>query len=226
MKRKLGTITVGQSPRMDVIPEIADFFGEDVEIIEAGALDELSYEEILSLGSNEDDYILVSRLKDGRSVKFAERHILPRLQECIDTLEKNGADIILFICTGVFPDVFKSKTSLIYPHKIMHGVIPQLVGNGKLAVIIPDLDQIEQCRIKWEKETANDVIVVNASPYSKQEELSRAIELLKNSDADLILMDCIGYNLQMKRKVAEGTGKKVVLARTMAARVLGEMLNS
>jgi protein AroM len=226
MKRKLGTITVGQSPRTDVVPEIADLFGDNVEIIETGALDDLSYEEILSLESNEDDYILVSRLRDGRSVKFAERHILPRLQHCIDTLEKKGADIILFICTGVFPDVFKSNTSLIYPYKIMHGLIPPLVGNGKLAVIIPDADQVEQCKVKWEKETTNNVIVVHASPYSKQNELSKAIELLKDTDADLIVMDCIGYNLQMKSMVAGGTGKKVVLARTMTARVLGEVLDS
>ena len=226
MKRKLGIITVGQSPRTDVIPEIAGLIGENVEIIEAGALDDLSYDEILSLESNDDDYILVSRLRDGRSVKFAERHILPRLQDCIDKLEDDGADIILFICTGVFPDVFKTKTSLIYPYKVMHSVIPQLVDKGRLAVIIPDKDQVEQCRVKWEKENANKVFVVHASPYSKQDEISAAIELLKKTDTDMIVMDCIGYNLEMKKRVADGTGKKVVLARTLAARVLGEILNS
>ncbi|WP_255226527.1 AroM family protein [Lutispora saccharofermentans] len=58
------------------------------------------------------------------------------------------------------------------------------------------------------------------------DELSMAIEKLnKYNDIDVIMMDCIGYNQDMKSKVSMGTGKPVVLARTMIARVLGEMLN-
>ncbi len=90
MKRKLGTITIGQSPRDDVIPEMLPYLGENVEVIQAGALDGLTYEEILEFEPKEGDYVLVSKLRDGRSVKFAEKHILPRLQNCIDKLEAEG----------------------------------------------------------------------------------------------------------------------------------------
>jgi protein AroM len=41
---KLGLITVGQSPRGDVVPDMAAILGGDVEIAEAGALDRLSPE--------------------------------------------------------------------------------------------------------------------------------------------------------------------------------------
>lgn len=224
MKRKLGAITIGQSPRIDVIPEMAGFFGDRIEVIEAGALDGLTYEEILAFEPKEDDYVLVSKLKDGRSVKFAERHILPRLQGCIDKLEKEGAEVILFICTGVFPDIFKSQKPILYPQKILHGIAPQLVSKGKLAVITPDKDQVQQSHEKW-SQTGAEVIVVPASPYIKEDELSGAILALRDRDIDIIAMDCIGYNQAMKKRVSEGTGKPVVLARTMVARVLGEMLN-
>lgn len=225
MKRKLGTITIGQSPRVDVIPEMIEFLGENVDIIEVGALDGLTYNEILKLDTKEDDYILVSTLRDGNSVKFAERHILPRLQNCIDNLERQGTDIILFICTGVFPDIFKSNKPLLYPQKIMHGVIPRLIDKGKMAVIIPDKDQVIQNKKKW-KESGIDVIVVPASPYSKEDELYNAINELKGKDIDLVVMDCIGYTLEMKKRLAEETGIKVILARSIVARILGEMLNS
>ena len=34
---------------------------------------------------------------------FAERHILPQLQQCIERLEKQGVNLILFfLCTGIF----------------------------------------------------------------------------------------------------------------------------
>ena len=44
--KKIGAITVGQSPRVDLIPEIQPILGDSVEIIQAGALDGLSKEEI------------------------------------------------------------------------------------------------------------------------------------------------------------------------------------
>lgn len=225
MKRKLGTITIGQSPRDDVIPEMLPYLGENVEVIQAGALDGLTYEEILEFEPKEGDYVLVSKLRDGRSVKFAEKHILPRLQNCIDKLEAEGVEVILFICTGAFPDIFTSKKPILYPQKILHGVTPNLLGKGKLAVITPDEDQIFQSQKKW-SETGVDVIVVKGSPYSKEDELGEAIrELKRYKGIDIIVMDCIGYNQEMKKRVSKETGIPVVLARTMVARVLGEILN-
>ena len=47
---------------------------------------------------------------------------------------------------------------------------------------------------------------------------------LKEMDVDLIVMDCIGYDMAMKKKVVEITTKPVVLARTIVARVVGEIL--
>lgn len=223
--KKLGTITIGQSPRNDVIPEMLPFLGKNVEVIQAGALDGLTYEEILQFKPEEGDYVLVSKLRDGRSVKFAERFILPRLQACIDKLESEGADIILFICTGVFPNIFKSLKPILYPQKILHGVTPRLVDKGKVAVITPDEDQIDQSLNKW-KETGAKVIVVKGSPYGEENEIEEAInDLNREGDIEVIIMDCIGYTEAMKNLVSAGTGKPVVLARTMVARVLGEILN-
>lgn len=41
-KVKIGAITVGQSPRVDVTPDLWPIFGPNVELIEAGGLDGLS----------------------------------------------------------------------------------------------------------------------------------------------------------------------------------------
>lgn len=225
MKKKLGAITIGQSPRSDVVPEIIPYLGDNVEVIEAGALDGLTYEEIQEFAPREGDYILVSTLRDGRSVRFAERYILPRLQDCIDKLEAEGADVILFICTGVFPNIFKSTKPIIYPQKVLHSCTPYLLGNGKLAIIIPEETQIQQCKKKW-NESLGNVEVVNGSPYKEKDEIKKAIEKLNLlSDIDIIVMDCIGYNQEMKEMVVKGTNKPVILARTLVARVLGEILN-
>src|SRR5699024_6083410 len=129
------------------------------EVLQSGALDGLILEEIEAFTIGKDDYVLVSKLRDGSSVKFAERHILTRLQKCIDKLESQGVDIILFICTGVFPDGFKSNVPILYPQKIIHGVVPNLLDKGKLAVITPDKDQLKQSKEKWEEVVSNVEVV-------------------------------------------------------------------
>lgn len=77
---KNGAITVGQSPRVDLIPEIQPILGDSVEIIQAGALDGLSKEEIAKFVPRPGENVLVSRLTDGTSATFGESYILPRLR--------------------------------------------------------------------------------------------------------------------------------------------------
>lgn len=44
--KKIGAITVGQTPRTDLIPEMEPILGESIEIIQMGGLDGLTKEEI------------------------------------------------------------------------------------------------------------------------------------------------------------------------------------
>ncbi|MFB0959088.1 MAG: AroM family protein [Clostridiaceae bacterium] len=226
MSFRLGTITIGQSPRQDVIPEMLPYLGTWVEILEAGALDGLSYEEIQTLKPEQGDYVLVSTQRDGREVKFAEKHILGRLQDCIDRLEEKKVQAIAFICTGKFPDIFRASVPLIYPQVILHRIVPELSGTKKIGVVIPDPEQIEQTRIKW-KDAGLEARVIPWSPYDKKV-TGTLPDLTGFSDPslDLIIMDCIGYTAGMKQLVLQETHKPVILARTLVARILGELGDS
>lgn len=224
MKKKVGVITIGQSPRIDVTGEMKDVLGENIEIVEAGALDGLSKDEIAQFLPEEGDIVLVSRLRDGSSVKFGERYILPRLQECLTRLESEGAEVIAFICTGKFPATFKSSKLLLYPYTILHAVVPKLTPRSRIGVINPDLDQIKQCLETWGKDVET-VAAVAGSPYGDFQEVLDAAQALKVKDVDVIVMDCIGYTIEMKQAVQEITGKPVILARTLLAGVIREMLD-
>lgn len=224
MKRKIGTITIGQSPREDVVGEMRGILGENIELLQAGALDGLTREEILGFIPKDDDFILVSKLRDGSDVKFGESYILPKLQDCVKKLEGEGAELIVFICTGKFPDVFEPNGLLIYPQTILHSVVPKLTARGKIGVINPDADQIQQSMELWGKSVAT-VEVVAGSPYGNIQEIVDAANELKARDVDVIVMDCIGYTVAMKNMVREITGKPVILPRTLVARVIREMLD-
>ena len=77
---KIGALTIGQSPRNDLIPEIEAFF-KGAEIIQLGALDGLSKEQIADLAPSGDDEILVSKLKDDSWALMAGSKIISLLQE-------------------------------------------------------------------------------------------------------------------------------------------------
>ena len=80
---KVGAVTIGQSPRVDVVPEIKEVTGPGVEFVECGALDDLTLEQVKQLVPKAGDYVLVSRMRDGASVTVAERYVTPLLSKCI-----------------------------------------------------------------------------------------------------------------------------------------------
>lgn len=218
---KVGAITVGQAPRVDITPDIFPILGNDIELIEMGALDDITLDELGEIAPEEGDYVLVSRMRDGSQVRFAERKILPRIQRAIEELQERQAECIVMFCTGKFPEKFSSRVPVLYPCDLMKAVVGVLAEESKLAVMIPDESQIRQCRERWERVIPR-VTVVNGSPYKGEEEIIRAAKVLRDSAADLIVLDCMGYSRKMKQKVAAITGKPVILPRTLLARIVKE----
>ena len=80
--KTIGLITIGQSPRIDVTEDIGAFFSEEVTVLEAGALDHITEAELQDMRPEGNETALVSRMRDGRQVIFAEKHILRLLHNC------------------------------------------------------------------------------------------------------------------------------------------------
>ncbi|QUL98258.1 MAG: AroM family protein [Candidatus Fermentithermobacillus carboniphilus] len=223
MKRVIGTVTIGQSPRVDLIPEMKAILGPDVEIIEGGALDGLSLEEVKRYYPGPDDYVLVTRMADGTEVKIAKRHIIGRMQAQIDRLVREGAEVIALVCTGEFPP-FKCDRLIVEPQKVLYGVTRALALELKLGVVIPDQSQVPAAYRKWSG-AAREVRVEAASPYSSGDDIVRASKALREWGAQVVVMDCIGYTLGNKAVVKEIVGGPVILARSVVARVLSELVS-
>lgn len=221
---KIGAITVGQSPRTDVTADIMDILGAQAELMEAGGLDGLSREEIAAFAPGEGDYVLVSRMNDGSSVTFAEKYVLPRLQEAINRMEEEGCRIIMMFCTGTFPEELHARhIPLIYPCEILNRMVPMLTGKSSIVCVVPSELQVEQSEQKWGR-YVEKVKAIPASPYADWENLEQAAEQAATLDADLIVLDCIGFSRKMKKMFAEKTGKPVILPRTLLARVVSELI--
>jgi protein AroM len=222
--KKIGMITIGQSPRVDIVPEMREILGPEVEIMEAGALDGLTLEEVKTFFPKKGDYILCTRMSDGTEVVVAKKFITPRVQQCIDLLTAKGAEILLFLCTGKFPR-FSSKRLFIESQKVLdHFIMALHEENERMGLLIPLTDQIVQARKKYDR-LKGEMIIKAASPYALKDEVSMAAKELRKADPHVVVMHCMGYTQAMKKRVMEITGRPAVLARSLVARTLKELLS-
>jgi len=225
--KTIGVVTIGQSPRNDVVAEIEKIIKnsptlQTVTFLQKGALDGLTIDEIADLRPTTDKNHLVTVLRDGTEVAVDKQAVCPRVQRAVFELESEGADIITLLCSGGFPP-FCSDAPLIVPAKLLAGVLSAISITGKLGVVVPSEKQVGATEAAY-KSRGFHPIVVGASPYPHGEAFLDAVDRLKGQVA-LVVMDCFGFNLSAKRQVSQITGVPVILVRSVLARALIECLD-
>lgn len=219
--KKIGMLTIGQSPRDDLIPGISKLLGDGIEIIQAGALDDLTYEEITSIPLRKEHYILVSRMRDGREIKITKKAVLSRMQEKIKEIEDLGIRLIVIMCTGKFPS-FESRGLVITPQEILKGVLEGSLKEGRLGVVYPAEEQEFMAEQEFGREGVK-VYADSVSPYAP-EDVGGLINRLKEQNLDLIFLNCFGFPEELRAKIKEETGKPTILSNALIARVLLELV--
>jgi protein AroM len=222
-QRKIGFITIGQSPREDVVGEMRELLGAGIDIVERGALDGLSCEEIEALKPHKNDFPLITRLRDQSVVIVGRRKITPRIQERIGELEGEGAELSALLCTEEFRGL-ESKRMLLMPSAILFGAVKAILSKGKLGVVVPLEEQRRAALKKWQK-TGCEVIVETVDPFQAISETTSLLKTFKGGNVDLVVLDCIAYGGEMKECVSRISGKPVLLPRSLLARYVAELVS-
>ena len=143
----------------------------------------------------------------------------------IEYLEGLNVNAIVILCSGEFPELIKTttvKVPIIFPDLLLKNIVSTL-NIRRLGIIVPLKEQVTYAMNKWDK-YASQTVVVHVSPYTgRSEEFKEASEILRKSNVDLIVMDCIGYTLQHKLIVRRHTGVPVITPRSILGRVLAEL---
>ena len=218
----VGVLTIGQSPRTDVTPSIQAIVGTDVTIIESGGLNSLSDANMHLIAPNDTDTTYISKLRNGNSIKIGKSKLLPLLQTELSKLEK-VTDVVLMLCTGDFPTLETTKP-IIYPDRLLNLTVSALLPSGSLGLIIPLEEQRDKLVAKWEQKDLQLYVKV-ASPYEKSD-VAGAARALKELGANIIVLDCMGYNEMHKTEAVKGSGLPVLLPRTLVARIISEYVSS
>ena len=222
-ERIVGFLTIGQSSREDLMPEIRDLLIPNIKVIEAGALDGLSAEEIENLAPAPDEAPIITRLKRDVSVVIGKEKITSLLQQKIDNLERDGACLIALLCTAPYRG-FSSNSLILLPGSILTYFIRALDPKGSIGVLVPLEEHIEFAKNRLEK-LGKNAYFESASPYGNLKDLEEAAARLSSCKGlSLILMDCLGYSLKMKQMINPFFQVPVILPRSLLARTINELL--
>jgi protein AroM len=219
----IGALTIGQSPRSDLVPEFEQAVGTCVEIIQAGALDGLGLDEVRQLCPEKGDYILVTRMRDGTEVKIAERYIRERMLEKAAELENAKVKLIVLLCTGEFPEM-SCSVPLLKPDLILRKLITAVLPRGLLAAVFPSSDQIPVLVKKWEK-TGLSITCESFSPYTGIDKQMESVAMrIRRKNPDLVVLDCLGFSMKVQKVFRDIIGKPVILPRTLLGKLTGVFL--
>lgn len=172
MKKRVGIITTGQSPRNEYRSfhrNALAALGLEVEVFERACLDGLSREEIRAHEIKPEDGLGIGcyvhndtpadrRMGSGWEEIFVNQAwYIERAQAAISAHEADGMDIILMCCAEMYPpNSFRCSVPLLLPYQLMFDVVrrqTEAKGRFKLALLLPTAWHIGQDRATWESQT-------------------------------------------------------------------------
>ncbi len=222
--RTIGFATIGQTPRADLVPYLVEQLGMPVRVLERGVLDDLSAEEITSLDRGDDGLHMVTRLRDGGSARLQYEAAVPRMQVEVDVLVEAGADLVVILCGANWSRV-TAKVPVVNPGKLFPNVIQALGAGSRVGVMKPSAGQVEHT-VKQYRALGLDVAVTSAFPYDADavDAMRTAARELRSEGAEMIWMTCVGMDESMRSAVREEHDVPIVLARSLLARIIGELV--
>lgn len=225
---KIGFATIAQSPRDDVVPYMRQYFPDGLEIAEGGCLDGLDRAGIDAMAPEKGEVGIVARLKEGGSTLLSHQKLMPVMQTVVDRLvREDGADLIVILCGADWTGITATPL-IVNPGRLFPANISALAQGRRLGIIKPDAGQVEKERERY-LGLGIDAVVTSASPYAADERLRLAAEAatkIRDAECDLVWMTCIGMDGAMRDVVAEITGKPVILAHALLARIVSELIAS
>lgn len=219
MLEQITFLTLGQTPRDDLVPDLVASLDRPVEVIELGALDGLEPSEIAALAPGPDDHVLVTRLRDGTQVELGKRWLVERLQALLERSPVTAGGAHVLLCTGDFSALRCEGLLLDAQHVVDHGVDALCHSATSVGLVLPLARQVAEHH--YEPSSGQRLHPAVASPYEDDdfEDVGRSL-----ASCDVIVMHCMGYTSIQRERVAAASGRPVLLSRSLVGAALNQLL--
>jgi protein AroM len=214
----VGLLTIGQSPREDIVSEIKPLLHPRIEILERGLLDGLSPEDIKRLKPDAGETPLVTRLRNRRQVELSENKISSMLPMAIDSIQKEmKIRAVGVLCTHDFPNK-EFSIPVIFPFDYLKFLVSNVLKVRSLGIVVPLETQVEMTKEKWRSST-----VEAKSPYAGGKSWEKIAQKFMAKRVDAVILDCIGYKIKDKQEIQSFLSVPVLLPRIILSYAINQL---
>ena len=214
-------ITLGQSPRPDLLSELTRGLEEHAGVSEIGLLDGLSGSEIEALLTEPEHTTLITRLGNGSWVHLSRRKVSPLVADRLAAASDGAYDLVVLMSTGIFRE-FESTCPTVNTQRAMDAAIISVAAAGDtVGIIFPLIRQIQE--METPALSLFDTRFEHAA-HGDVNQLRRAASALK--DCAYIVLNSVGYGEAERLLVSQLTGKPVILPRRIIANSIRLILSS
>ena len=221
--RTLGIAVIGQAPRPEIAALYASAMPTGTRIVMHGCFDRLSDAEIDARAPVNAADALYTPLPSGREVKISKRAVVERAPAALAALRRDGADALVFNCTGEFP-AMSGDAGVLFPSRVLNGLAGALLPRGRLGLLIPIPEQAEILSRQRARDGV-EVVVEVLTPSAGADAAAEAARRLAARKPDLVAMDCMSYTPETKEIAHRWIAAPILLAITATTRVLRELLD-
>jgi protein AroM len=209
---RVAFVGVGQTPRMDVVPEILAQLDLPIAATEFGVLDGLTDAQIAELAPRGAEQSLATRLSDGTNVVVSKPRVGERLARILAGFASTDFDLVVIMSTGLFRE-FESRCPTVNAQRaIESGVLALAADGGVIGIIQPLAQQVGEVKIPA---LAAYRVLISHATAGDRDGLARAIVDL--AESEIIVLNSVGFGEADRTMVARASGKPVVLARRLVA---------
>ncbi len=218
--RRVAFVTLGQSPRTDLVPWILARLDTPVEAVEYGLLDELEPADLEAAAPGPDEPAFLTRLRNGHPVELSVEWTHERFRAVYDRVSPRGCDLAVLMSASCGQD-FRPDGATLQSDKVVERAIDTFSNADlEVGIIVPLhglLRDLQPLGGPWDRSC-----VRTARPGDRNA-LARAASDM--ADCDIFVLHSLGYTDADRQDLRRLTRKPVILNRQLIANAIRHALD-
>lgn len=224
MGTSLAILTIGVVPMREVLPLLTEYIDEQ-HITHHSLLGQMRREDVMAeYGVSPGDEPLLTLLSDHQLAHVSRQKVELSLQGIVEVLDNQGFDVILLMSTASIARLTARKSMLLEPLRIIPPLVASIVEGHQVGVIVPVTELLKAQTQKWQVLQTPPVYAVANPIHGSEQQLIDAGKELLEQGADVIMLDCLGFNQRHRDLLQKSLDVPVLLSNVLIARLASELL--
>ncbi|ENT8679502.1 AroM family protein [Escherichia albertii] len=224
MSASLAILTIGIVPLQEVLPLLTEYIDEK-NISHHSLLGNLSRERVMAeYAPQAGEETILTLLNDNQLAQVSRRKIERDLQSVVEVLDSQGYDVILLMSTAAIRGMTVRNTIFLEPLRILPPLVSSIVEGHQVGVIVPVEELLEAQAQKWQILQKPPLFSLGDPVHDSEQKIIEAGKELLANGADVIMLDCLGFNQRYRDLLQKQLDVPVLLSNVLIARLAAELL--